>query len=317
MNEFEDLIKALDAYISKADDDLTDKLNEEGYAKAAETVENINALEDAIAEILEEELEYYLGELEGVDLENAVNNILPNLLAGDITDEKLAEVFKDIFDKALRSLTDAYIKDIDKDLAFSMFSERTSDWIKSWSEELGKLMKLGSYEELQRILSKGLEDGESVQQVMENLMDSYGFSRKRARATAITEMLTAHSVSSQEAYRQSPAVEKKMWRHTGAHKNKPRQNHVNMDGKKVDKNEPFELLGADGETYHPDYPRDPILPPSERVNCHCISQPIVSESILGLSLDERRKLQQQAIEEDNALWEAELDAKNRAKAGIE
>jgi hypothetical protein len=317
MNEFEDLIKALDAYISKADDDLTDKLNEEGYAKAAETVENINALEDAIAEILEEELEYYLGELEGVDLENAVNNILPNLLAGDITDEKLAEVFKDIFDKALRSLTDAYIKDIDKDLAFSMFSERTSDWIKSWSEELGKLMKLGSYEELQRILSKGLEDGESVQQVMENLMDSYGFSRKRARATAITEMLTAHSVSSQEAYRQSPAVEKKMWRHTGAHKNKPRQNHVNMDGKKVDKNEPFELLGADGETYHPDYPRDPILPPSERVNCHCISQPIVSESILGLSLEERRKLQQQAIDDDNALWEAELDAKNKAKAGIE
>lgn len=316
MNEFEDLIKALDAYISKADDDLTNKLDEEGYTKAAETVENINALEDAIAEILEEELEYYLGELEGVDIENAVNNILPNLLAGDITDEKLADVFKDIFDKALRSLTDAYIKDIDKDLAFSMFSERTSDWIKSWSEELGKLMKLGSYEELQHVLSKGLEDGESVQQVMENLMDSYGFSRKRARATAITEMLTAHSYSKEEAIRQSPAVDRKEWRHTGEHKIKPRPHHQALDGTIVNKDEYF-IINAPTGTYEAKFPRDITLPASERVNCHCVHRAIVNDDVLGLSIEERRKLQQQAIDDDNALWEAELDARNKAKAVIE
>jgi hypothetical protein len=316
MNEFETLIKALDTYISKADDDLTDRLNEEGYLNASETVENINSLEDAIAEILEQELEYFLGEIEGVDLETAINNIMPNLLEGDLTDEKLAEVFKDIFEKALRSLTDSYIKQIDKDLAFSMFSERTSDWIKSWSEELGRIMKLGSHEELERILNKGLENGDSVQQVMEKLMDSYGFSRKRARATAITEMLTAHSYSQEEAIRQSPAVDRKEWKHTGEHKIKPRPHHQAMDGTIVKKNEPFVIYAPTG-TYEAMFPRDISLPASERVNCHCVHRAIVNDDIFGLPIEERRKLQQQAIEEDNALWEAELDAKNRAKAGIE
>ena len=41
------------------------------------------------------------------------------------------------------------------------------------------------------------------------------------------------------------------------------------------------------------------------------------EKALGLSLEERRTLQQQAIDEMDDDWERELDARNRAKAGIE
>lgn len=63
------------------------------------------------------------------------------------------------------------------------------------------------------------------------------------------------------------------------------------------------LEGADGITYYPEYPRDSILPPGESVNCHCISQPIVSEAILGLSVEERRKLQEAALAELDAEWE--------------
>ena len=58
-------------------------------------------------------------------------------------------------------------------------------------------------------------------------------------------------------------------------------------------------------------------PQAERINCHCIQQPIVSEDILGLPLEERKKLQQQAIDDMDDEWEAELDAQNKAKAGIE
>ena len=314
---FECAIEAIDVLLKAADEDLTDQLKSEGYINPAESVETINTLEDRLSEALNNQLDYYLQGLEGADLENMLENILPALLAGDVSDAEMSEIFRDIFDGAMRSLTDAYIKDIDKDLAFSMFSNRATDWINSWSEELGQLMKLGSHDEIQRILSNALEEGESIQTVMEKLTDSYGFSRTRARATAITEMLTAHSVSAQEAFRQSPAVEKKMWKHTGTHKNKPRQNHVEMDGKTVEKNKPFELEGADGTTYFPDYPRDQILPPSERVNCHCIIEAIVNEDILGLSLEERRDLQQQAIDKDNFVWEVELNASNRAAAGIE
>lgn len=97
----------------------------------------------------------------------------------------------------------------------------------------------------------------------------------------------------------------------------PRQNHVEMNGAKVPKKEPFELIGVDGITYYPMYPRDTILPAGESVNCHCINQPVISEQILGLSLDERKLLQAKAIAEDDGAWEAELDAQNKAKAGIE
>ena len=39
--------------------------------------------------------------------------------------------------------------------------------------------------------------------------------------------------------------------------------------------------------------------------------------VLGLSLEERQRLQQEAIDEMDSEWEIELDRKNRAKAGIE
>lgn len=116
---------------------------------------------------------------------------------------------------------------------------------------------------------------------------------------------------------QSPAVEEKMWKHTGAYRNDPRKNHVDMDGQRVPKDQPFELRGIKGGTYYPMYPRDSSLPPEESINCHCISQPVVSARVLGLSLEERQRLQQQAIEEMDDEWERELDARNKAKAGIE
>ena len=116
---------------------------------------------------------------------------------------------------------------------------------------------------------------------------------------------------------QSPAVVDKAWKHTGAYRNEPRQNHVDMDGQRVPKDAPFTLTGIKGGTYEPMYPRDVILPPEERINCHCISQPVVSEDILGLPLEERQRLQQEAVEAMDDAWEKELDARNKAKAGID
>ncbi len=44
---------------------------------------------------------------------------------------------------------------------------------------------------------------------------------------------------------------------------------------------------------------------------------IVNADVLGLTLEERRELQAQAIAEDDGAWEKELDARNKAKAGID
>jgi len=76
------------------------------------------------------------------------------------------------------------------------------------------------------------------------------------------------------------------------------------------------LTGIKGGLWHPMYPRDTSLPPEESINCHCIHRGIVSEHILGLPLEERQRLQQEAIDADDGRWESELDAMNRSKAGI-
>ncbi len=92
----------------------------------------------------------------------------------------------------------------------------------------------------------------------------------------------------------------------------PRQNHIDMDGQTVPKGARFKLTGANGKTYSPMYPLDSILPPEESINCHCAVQEIASERALGMSLEERKKLQQKALDEMDDDWEKELNAKNRA-----
>ena len=215
-------------------------------------------------------------------------------------------------------LTNIYIKRTDPDLIAEAISKRTTDWARGWSEELGELMKLNSHEQIEKLLVNSLKNGDSVADFTQALMDS-GIRDEyyRARRTAVTEMLTAHSAAQQEAFMQSPAVSEKMWRHTGSYRNEPRLNHVDMDGVRVPVDEPFTLAGADGGIYDPMYPRADNLPPGERINCHCLLQPVVSEDILGLTLEERQELQARAIAENDGEWEKELDAKNRAKAGIE
>ena len=179
-------------------------------------------------------------------------------------------------------------------------------------------MQLNSHKEIERLLEKGLAEGQGMAEFTRAILDS-GIRDEyyKARRVAVTEVLRAHSVAQQEAYMQSPAVSEKMWKHTGEYRNEPRQNHVDMDGQRVPVEEPYELIGADGGTYEPMYPRDPLLPPEESINCHCISQPVVSEETLGLPLEERQRLQQEAIDAMDDEWEKELDAQNKAKAGID
>ena len=54
------LIKAIDDYIEKADKSLEDILAAEGYAVPKKTVKRASAIEEAIAEALEEETEYFI-----------------------------------------------------------------------------------------------------------------------------------------------------------------------------------------------------------------------------------------------------------------
>lgn len=312
------LLKAIDAYLAKADDDLSEALDDAGFIEPKETIKDAAALEDALTEALEKETKYFRAKAKkAVDLE-AFAKDWPEIIEGDNIDEQLARLFVEDFERNIPSLAAGYIKKIDPQLTVKTITARTTAWASDWSEKLGGLMKLETHKEIEQLLTETLKDGKGVAEFTQALIDGgIRSERYRARATALTETLRAHSVAQQEALIQNPAVESKEWVHTGAYRNTPRENHVAMDGVIVPKDEPFVLEGADGVTYYPMYPRDPSLPPGESVNCHCIHRGVVNDDILGLPLEERKRLQQEAIDAMDDEWEKELDAKNKAKAGIE
>lgn len=318
MKSCESLIKAIDAYIKKEDENLSDTLESAGYVDPDGTVLEASRLEERIAEALKEETGYILGETSKVQsLEEFSSEIWPLIQDNDNLSKKLMVIFAEELTSYIPGVVSQYLSLTEPDLEVEQVSKRTTTWIDEWSRDLADIMQLNSHKEIDAILKKGLDEGQSVQEFTQSILDS-GIRDEyyRARSVSLTETLRAHSYAREEALLQSPAVESKEWVHTGSHKNEPRPNHVALSGTVIPKSDKFELVGADGATYYPSFPRDSNLPAGESVNCHCIHRGIVSKEVLGLSLEERKALQAQAIAEDDNAWEAELDAQNKAKAGI-
>lgn len=313
------LLKAINRFIEKADSNLAEALDDEGYAEGKKTVDYISDLEDGIAEALTEETAYIVAEAEkAVDLETFSKGIWPDVKFKDGLKPALVTIFKGRLEKFMPEFVAYYIARTDKSLKLAQVSKRTTAWVESWSEQLGEIMQLNSHKEIEALLVKGLKNGDGIPAFTRSILDS-GIRDEyfKARRAALTEVLRAHSVAQQEAFMQSPSVAEKMWRHTGGYRNKPRPNHVDMDGTRVVKDKPFELTGINGGTYSVMYPRDTSLPPEETINCHCLCQPVVNEDVLGLPLEERQRLQQEAVDEMDDEWEKALDRANRAKAGID
>lgn len=326
---FEDIVEAretygcayaevIDAYLAKAENDLYEQLTMEGYLKAKESLNTVDEIEEVVTKLLEDNADDLLKELaDAIDLETFFKDNWPKFKNKSKLSRDLFDVFHTQFSTIMPTYVEAYVQKTDAELTVTKLTKRTTDWISSWSSDLADIMKLDTETEIEAVLKKGLNDGKGINDVANLIADSGirspGY---RARRVALTEVLRAHGYAQLESYIQSPAVEEKMWKHTGAYRNDPRQNHVDMDGVHVPKGQPFTLIGADGNTYYPMAPRDVCLPPRESVNCLCLLQPVVSEEVLGLSLEERQALQAQAIAEDDGEWEKELDAQNKARAGI-
>lgn len=311
------LIKAIDRYLKKADEDFEDTLKSEGRVLPEETVDAMNAIEHAATSALIEETEYFIEEIQKHKDLNELMKVFEKIKDRDDYCDAIREAISEQFHKLIPALVRQYVKVIDKDIKITAISRRAYTWIDNWSQNLANLMKLKSHKQIENILKKGLDVGSDISSVTLDILNS-GIRNEyyRARTVAVTEILRAHNVAKWEADMQNPSVEEKMWRHTGAHKNQPRENHVAIDGQRVPVNQPFTLLGADGVTYYPMYPADPDLPVGETANCHCQAQSIVNEEILAMPLEARQALQQKIIEEMDDEWEKELDARNRAKAGI-
>ena len=309
------LAGAIDRYLAKAEEDLAGSLADMGFVDAKGSVEEADAL---VAGELRGQTKRIADFLKGCASLEAAKLLLDVFFDEDVSRGALQEIFGEYYRENIPKLANFYIRETDGELAVNQIRQRTAAWMEEWSEELSDLMQLSSEQQMGKLVQEALEKGDSVDDLARRIVDA-GIRNEQwqARRAALTEMLRAHSAAQQEAMTQDPSVCRKKWRHTGSYRIEPRKNHVDMDGQVVPVDEPYELKGIKGGTYHPMYPRDTGLPPEESINCHCLSQPVVDDDVLGMSLEERQKLQRQIIEDDDGKWMEELDAQNKAKAGIE
>jgi len=300
MSKIEKLIKSINSFITKADDDVTDGVPDfPALDKIPELVEDF---ETAIASLLRRQRKWLIDEFNAfvskddkVVIEAFLAYLKNDLFAADDFAEEFGDEAASFLQSTVEELAKAMMDSLDPDIPFELMSKRTTDWIKAWSTDLADIMQLHTHEALEGELLQAIEMGESIADVELRMKDMPQFDRKRARATARTEILTASSQAHYESFSQSPAVVGKKWKHSGSKKINPRETHMAMDGVVVGVDEYFLVDGEEGL-----YPRDVSFSAKNRVNCGCVMGPDVDESITGLSKEEKEQLRQEALDEMNS-----------------
>ncbi|MCY7526509.1 phage minor head protein [Bacillus pumilus] len=298
MSKIDQLIKNINTFVQKAEADEVEELKAAvaDFPELDDIPSLVEDYEKTIARLFRLQRRTFLNFISKDDSET-----LESILAFFNNDLFITDEFAELFGKetavfltlTVTQLAEKILDSIDADVPFKVMSEKTELWIESWSQELAQLMKLNTHTAIEQTLKDGIKEGRSIQEIELELKDLPEFSRKRARVTAITEVLTASSVAQHESYVQSPAVTAKQWKHSGGKKNQSRESHVQLDGTIIPLDEEFEIPGS-GERCM--FPRDTKLSPKERINCHCAVGPVVDPVILGLSAEEKEEIRRRVLQ---------------------
>ncbi|MCY7500705.1 phage minor head protein [Bacillus pumilus] len=298
MSKIDQLIKNINTFVQKAEADEVEELKAAvaDFPELDDIPSLVEDYEKTIARLFRLQRRTFLNFISKDDSET-----LESILAFFNNDLFITDEFAELFGKetavfltlTVTQLAEKIMDSIDADVPFKVMSEKTELWIESWSQELAQLMKLNTHTAIEQTLKDGIKEGRSIQEIELELKDLPEFSRKRARVTAITEVLTASSVAQHESYVQSPAVTAKQWKHSGGKKNQSRESHVQLDGTIIPLDEEFEIPGS-GERCM--FPRDTKLSPKERINCHCAVGPVVDPVILGLSAEEKEEIRRRVLQ---------------------
>lgn len=313
------LLEAIEQYIAKADNDLEDQLNEEGYVETGVAVSHMGAIEDGVTAAVENNVDEVLARLQSASgVDDFIENVWPEISNSDEMEKALYDLFYQQFDELLRRFTKQWIISADAELGEAVDDRITRPaeaFIKGWSQQLADIMHLNTKDGIEKILLDAQEQNQTIDEVAQAIADSgireCGY---RSRRVAVTEVLRVEEYAHQEARIQNPSCYKKEWVHTGAAH--PRENHVAINGQQVFKREPFTLTGRNGGTYYPMCPRDTSLPAEESINCHCTTKDVVDQEILGMSLEDRVALREKYMNEVNAEYDA-WEQKFNEEHGIE
>ncbi|MFB4260504.1 phage minor head protein [Shouchella clausii] len=305
MQSHSELVKSIEVLI-KAQESKETKLSDvlphfPGIERVDELVEEF---ESRVSVLLMEQQERYLalfrafiGKTDEETLQAILSFYTSEIFDYEVFVQLLRDEAKKFLTMTVEEFTAAIMEALDPDVPFQVLSNRTVTWIEDWSNDLAELMNLSTKESVEKVLVEAIKEGKGIDKVEQELMELKDFDRDRARKTAITEVLTASSVAHQESYAQSPAVVGKKWKHSGTKGINPRANHQALDGTIVPVDEPFTIPDSGEQAMHP---RDTNLSAKERVNCHCVLGPVVDDSILGLTAEEKQKLRDEALAELNA-----------------
>ncbi|EJA0855069.1 hypothetical protein M0910_002535 [Listeria monocytogenes] len=287
------LISTINTIVKKVNEgefekELLDQVGMENIPAYVETFEK------DISSLLRTQRSYYINQLKKtvikaekpLTIEELFQYYSNDFFIGDDFRKNMSKKASKFLTATTKDISKTVMKSLDKDVSFQRLSGRSVSWIKEWSEDLASLMKISTQSEVEGVLIKALSEGKGIQHVELALKDLPAFDRKRARTTAITEVLTAASVAQQEAFEQSPAVEGKKWKHSGSKGIEPRESHIELSGTVVPVDEQFAIPGS-GELA--EYPRDTELSASERIHCHCVMGPAVNEDILGWTKDDKEE----------------------------
>ncbi|MFD0131611.1 phage head morphogenesis protein, partial [Bacillus subtilis] len=253
MNKTDKLLESLNAFILKAEENQYKHLGEmvPDFPGKLNIPKYVEEYEKGIARLLRRQRKKFLDGLNSFiskDSKETLEALLvfftQNLFAEDDFEEEFQELTEGFLQQTIEELAVVIMDSIDPEVPFKVLSNRTTNWIKGWSEKLAQIMKLNTHEAVETVLTNAIENGSSIQDIELTLKDMPQFDRERARTTAITEVLAASSAAQHESYVQSPAVKKKKWRHSGEKKNNPRENHIDLDGTVIGVDEEFQIPGS-------------------------------------------------------------------------
>src|SRR5690625_2748641 len=165
MSKIEKLIKSINSFITKADDDVTDGVPDfPALDKIPELVEDF---ETAIASLLRRQRKWLIDEFNAfvskddkVVIEAFRAYLKNDLFAADDFAEEFGDEAASFLQSTVEELAKAMMDSLDPDIPFELMSKRTTDWIKAWSTDLADIMQLHTHEAPEGELLQAIEMGE-------------------------------------------------------------------------------------------------------------------------------------------------------------
>lgn len=122
----------------------------------------------------------FLSALNDFDDSETLESILAFFNNDLFTSDEFAELFGKetaaFLTLTVTQLAEKIMNSIDADIPFKVLSERTEEWIESWSQELAQLMQLNTHTAIEQTLKEGIKEGRSIQEIELELKDLPEFS---------------------------------------------------------------------------------------------------------------------------------------------